>query len=710
MKPIIEPISTIENIRDYFKGIVLEVSGSILTLPSPVDSNCMAIDLWNNAEDIVNCALDQANINGPPLEIEVLYIKAHNHLKINLGQKPEELFIKRLIIESPGLVLDTKLVFNELNVFVTGSKVSLPDFVAETVTIEKINYPIEQRLRYELKGFVMIPGCREFVLDPWFSMGKKAPKSLQELRKDFPFAEWVSPVVAWFGTSLDIKECKIKPGYDQNYPEALLNMWQVGGFDRNNAYPLSLNNFGNTNYGGSINDVSVRQYLKLLKAVGLKIAFYPLLMLDVEGKIWRGRLSGDAESVELFYSNEYEPFILHYAKLTKPFANAFIIGSELVALTKIHDSNYIFPFIEKLIELAGKVREILGPDVKVTYAADWSEYYSSDGVQRPLDKLWACKDIDMVGIDAYFPLTDLNQVRITEEQIRKGWESGEGWDYYYEDKTKTFYKEGEYWNCWKNLEYWWNSEHWVGNCKTPWAPQMKPIWFTEFGFPSVDKASNQPNVFYDMSSKESAFPKHSQGKIDYAIQKNAILATLDFCKDSKFIEQIFYWCWDARGSGWAFNDCYADGRNWAKGHWIDGKMENRQPIYVGPTQQLNLSIKSYTDIDLIPNLRVTHNLKVETTKSIKIRDDMVVPNHNYFDYQDMTISDSHKKRQFIDLFREHSLEKFNNESKILAGNCRFIFEEKYIVVTSYGITNGTENDINDQLYTKDTIDLLGELF
>ncbi|MCC8483962.1 MAG: glycoside hydrolase TIM-barrel-like domain-containing protein [Rickettsia endosymbiont of Labidopullus appendiculatus] len=31
---------------------------------------------------------------------------------------------------------------------------------------------------------------------------------------------------------------------------------------------------------------------------------------------------------------------------------------------------------------------------------------------------------------------------------------------------------------------------------------MKPIWFTEFGFPSVDGCSNQPNVFYDPSSCE----------------------------------------------------------------------------------------------------------------------------------------------------------------------------------------------------------------
>ena len=41
--------------------------------------------------------------------------------------------------------------------------------------------------------------------------------------------------------------------------------------------------------------------------------------------------------------------------------------------------------------------------VKITYAADWSEYHTADDVQKPLDELWLNKAID-VGIDAYFPL------------------------------------------------------------------------------------------------------------------------------------------------------------------------------------------------------------------------------------------------------------------------------------------------------------------
>lgn len=77
-----------------------------------------------------------------------------------------------------------------------------------------------------------------------------------------------------------------------------------------------------------------------------------------------------------------------------------------------------------------------------------------------LDPLWASDDIDVVGIDAYFPLTqDLPQTLITEELIRKGWESGEGWDYYCigENRSKNRFNDAKY--AWKNLEYWWKNNH-----------------------------------------------------------------------------------------------------------------------------------------------------------------------------------------------------------------------------------------------------------
>jgi hypothetical protein len=67
----------------------------------------------------------------------------------------------------------------------------------------------------------------------------------------------------------------------------------------------------------------------------------------------------------------------------------------------------------------------------------------------------------------------------------------------------------------KQLRWWWNNPHyaiyddsdgngWIARGpSTPWAPNAKPILFLEYGVPSVDKATNQPNVFFDPKSTES---------------------------------------------------------------------------------------------------------------------------------------------------------------------------------------------------------------
>ncbi|WP_341759036.1 glycoside hydrolase TIM-barrel-like domain-containing protein [Candidatus Tisiphia endosymbiont of Ptychoptera albimana] len=68
-----------------------------------------------------------------------------------------------------------------------------------------------------------------------------------------------------------------------------------------------------------------------------------------------------------------------------------------------------------------------------------------------LDPLWTSPNIDFIGIDTYFPLTeDLPQRQITENLIKDGWQSGEGWQYYY-DHTRSrrhYFSDGKY--AWKN--------------------------------------------------------------------------------------------------------------------------------------------------------------------------------------------------------------------------------------------------------------------
>lgn len=70
----------------------------------------------------------------------------------------------------------------------------------------------------------------------------------------------------------------------------------------------------------------------------------------------------------------------------------------------------------------------------------------------------------------------------------------------------------------KQYRWWWKNPHqatyddgdgqgWVPRGpNTEWQPQSKPICFIEYGYPATDKGTNQPNVFFDAKSTESATP------------------------------------------------------------------------------------------------------------------------------------------------------------------------------------------------------------
>jgi len=135
--------------------------------------------------------------------------------------------------------------------------------------------------------------------------------------------------------------------------------------------------------------------------------------------------------------------------------------------------------------------------------------------------------------------------------------------------------------AWKNVAAWWTSTHTNPNgALTAWTPKMKPLWFTEFGFPSVDGSANQCNVFVDPTSSESGYPRASKQMIDFRAQDEAIGATIDFWDAqtaqpgmANFVANKILWTWDARPHPYYPNllPVWADGSLWATGHWIEGK-------------------------------------------------------------------------------------------------------------------------------------------
>jgi len=399
--------------------------------------------------------------------------------------------------------------------------------------------------------------------------------SLNQLQATCQNIKWVAPVVCWFGDNVDAKYCKIRPAIEfrddyTSYSEE----WRVGRYDRQSAYSISKDQSGNPQYGGSVNDASIIRYLEEIKSRNLKIMFYPMFLLDVEQKPWRGRVTSSPEHIRDFFRREegYNNFILHYANLVKNHADAFIIGSELIGLTKIKDNDNSFPAVDELVRLAERVKQIVGPNVLVTYAADWSEYHHTEGGWFNLDPLWASPNIDFIGIDAYFPVTDTNSSIITAEEITNGWITGEGYDYYI-DRSNGFRYDLSAQYAWKNIKHWWKNTHTNpdGN-KTKWQPCSKKIWFTEFGFPSIDKATNQPNVFFDPRCIDGGVPRNSRGTIDFSVQRKAIRAFIEYWESQEYIGECFLWTWDARPyPAWPHSSYWGDGNLWEKGHWVNNK-------------------------------------------------------------------------------------------------------------------------------------------
>ncbi len=126
-----------------------------------------------------------------------------------------------------------------------------------------------------------------------------------------------------------------------------------------------------------------------------------------------------------------------------------------------------------------------------------------------------------------------------------------------------------------------------GKSTTGWVPQSKPIRFTEFGCPAVDRGTNQPNVFYDPKSSESALPHFSRGWQDEAVQRAYVEATLGYWGDpaknpistvtgAPMIEtgEAALWTWDARPypDFPARADVWSDAANWRLGHWMGGRL------------------------------------------------------------------------------------------------------------------------------------------
>lgn len=496
--------------------------------------------------------------------------------------------------------------------------------------------------------------------------------ALDQLQAQLPNVEQVSLVVAWFGDDLRCGECAIRPGVELEAKFTLPFEWRAGGVDRGDAHLVSTVD-GGPAYGGTPSDNTVVQAIAELKRRGLKVCLYPFVMMDVSAGSgladpyggaeqaaypWRGRItchpaagqagspdktSAAVDQVAAFFGTaapgdfsvddgavaydgpdewSFRRLILHYARLADLAGgvDSFLIGSEMVGLTRVRSGASVYPAVAALRDLAGDCRAILGVHTSIGYGADWSEYFGhhpqdgSGDLHFHLDPLWADDDIDFVGIDWYPPITDWRDGGDQLDALAgfagphdpaylaAGIAGGPDFDWYYASdanraaQVRTPITDGAYGEPWvwraKDLVSWWSNAHHDrpagvrSASATAWVPQGKPIRLTEFGCPAVDKGANSPNLFVDPKSAESALPPFSSGSRDDMGQRRTLEAILAHFADETANPvstvyggpmipdgQLSAWCWDAR----PFPDfparsaTWGDASNWRLGHWLNGR-------------------------------------------------------------------------------------------------------------------------------------------
>jgi hypothetical protein len=504
--------------------------------------------------------------------------------------------------------------------------------------------------------------------------------SLDQLQATLPNANAVSLIAGWFGTDLRAGHCELRPGVDAADKITEPLVWSVAGLARDEAHLVSTI-AGRAAYGGTPSDETIVSAIQDLKDRGLDVTLTPFIFMDVPadnllpdpytGSIvqpaypWRGRITvtpapgepgspdqtgaaalqvadfvGTAavadfaiagETVAYSGPNEwsYRRFILHYAHLAAAAGgvDAFVIGTEMRGLTTVRDSASTYPFVTALADLAADVKSVLGPGTKVTYAADWSEYFGhqppdgSGDVHFHLDPLWSSDDIDAIGIDVYWPLADWRDGRDHADRIAGApsiydlayltgnLAAGEGYDWYYasaadrETQTRTPITDGGVGKPWvfrfKDIRSWWLNPHFdrpggiEAGTPTAWVPQSKPFWFMELGCPAVDNGANQPNVFIDPKSAESHLPYFSQGKRDDFMQRRYLQAFHEGLDPDhanyiaganpestvyggRMIDlgRMHVYAWDARPypAFPADTIAWGDASNWRLGHWVTGRI------------------------------------------------------------------------------------------------------------------------------------------
>ena len=196
---------------------------------------------------------------------------------------------------------------------------------------------------------------------------------------------------------------------------------------------------------------------------------------------WRGAI--DPADKDAWF-NSYRYFITHYATIARNNnVELFCVGTELESLSGE-------AFRSQWNTTIDDIRSVYkGP---LTYAANWDGYKNVS--------FW--DKIDILGIDAYFPLSDAPYPSLDE--LMKGWVN----------------YSGKYGN-----------HNWVEEIESWQSNINKPVIFTEIGYRNIDYAAQEP---WNSSRIEPS---------NCTLQALCYEAAIDTFKNKPWFKGMFWWNW-----------------------------------------------------------------------------------------------------------------------------------------------------------------------
>ncbi len=274
--------------------------------------------------------------------------------------------------------------------------------------------------------------------------------------------------VSFVGSPQEINISAIDPVVEVNANWAAVMPF---GFVRNLETPKVVFNI-ERQWWGERRD-GAKRTIELLNKRGIKVMLKPQIW------VWRGEFTGDikmtSEENWRVLEKSYKDFIMLYAQLAQEMKVPILcIGTELHTFVQARPDYWS--------GLIKKIREMYKGEL--TYAENWDQFANAP--------FW--KELDYIGIDAYFPLSKSQTPNI--EELKEGWQK-------HKQKIMTLQT---------NIDI--------------------PVLFTEYGYRSVHYTGKEP---WDSS--------RTNGNVDLEAQNNALKALHEEFWNEPWFAGGFLWKW-----------------------------------------------------------------------------------------------------------------------------------------------------------------------